>query len=62
MSGTVPIYFNDKKSTHKIDYHYIQRTFVLVTIFLLEIGTICHYCIKHCLKQKTYYHNVINNI
>ena len=62
MSGTVPIYFNNKKSTHKMDYHYILHTFVLVTMLLLEIGIISYCYIKHRLKQKTYYHTVINNI
>lgn len=34
--------------------------FLLVTIFLFEILTICYNCRKHRSKQKTYYH--INSI
>ena len=35
-----------------MDYCYILHTFLLVTISLLEIGTVCYYCVKLCLKQK----------
>ena len=56
---TVLINFNDKKTIHKMDY-YILHTFLLVTIMLLKIATICYYCIQHRSKQNTCYH--INNI
>ena len=48
---TVLINFNDKKTIHKMDY-YILHTFLLVTIMLLKIATICYYCIQHRSKQK----------
>ena len=41
----------DKKETYKMNY-YILHTFLLVTLLLLIMVTICYYCIKHQSKQK----------
>ena len=41
----VPMNYNNKKERYKIEY-YILHTFLLVTIILLIIATICYYCIK----------------
>ena len=50
---TVPIYLNDKKARYKEDY-YIFHTFLLATILLLIIVTICYHCLKNWVKQIPY--------
>ena len=52
---TVPINSNDEKATYKVDY-YILHIFLLVTILILVIVTICYYCIKDRIKEKNIYH------
>ena len=43
-----------KKTVYKMGYFYILRTFLIVTILLLEIGSICYYCIKYRSNEETY--------
>lgn len=61
-SEAVPVKFNDEKATYKTDYDYIVHTFISVTIWLLDIGTICYHCINIAPLKKTPYHSVISNL
>ena len=43
--------FNDYKATYKMNYYYLH-TFLLITIMLSIIISICYCCVKDWLKQK----------
>ena len=57
MPETVSTSFNDMTTTYNMNY-YILHPFLLVTILLSVIITICYYCIKHWLKQKSPYYDI----